>query len=71
MAALSTAAAHHRARVGALSRDRAPNDPELLEAKHSLAVEQLADHVAKIVAEWPPLSPGQVDRIVCLLKAGR
>lgn len=61
---------HHRARVAALSRDRAPNDPELVAARLSLRAERLAQHVAKVVAEAPPLTPTQRDRIAVLLRGG-
>lgn len=70
MAAPSPATAHHRARVGALSRDRQPNDPELMEARRSLRAECLAEHVARVIAEAPPLSDEQLTRIAALLRAG-
>ena len=62
---------HHRARVAALSRDRAPDDPELIEARRSLRADRLADHVRRVVAEAPPLSPSQgFNRIALLLRGG-
>jgi hypothetical protein len=61
---------HHRARVASLSRDRAANDPELLAEKLNLRAERLAQHVARVVSEAPPLSPEQRDRIAALLRAG-
>ncbi len=47
---------HYRARIAALSRDRAPDDPDLLEARQALALANLTDHVRKVVAGWPELS---------------
>jgi len=61
---------HHRARVASLSRDRAANDPELLVEKLNLKAERLAQHVARVVAEAPPLTPEQRDRIAALLRTG-
>ena len=46
----SPTVAHHRARIGALSRDRQPDDPELLDAKRSLAAERLAEYIEKTLA---------------------
>ena len=54
MAAISSTAAHHRARIAALSRDRKPDDPELLDAGRDLAYERLAEHVRKVVDAAPP-----------------
>jgi len=43
----------------------------LVEARRRLKTERLADYVAKVVAEAPPLTPAQRDRIVALLRGGR
>ena len=63
---------HHRARVAALSRDRAPNDPELLAARRDLAearrVEQLEDHVKRVADHAPLLTSEQRDRLALLLR---
>ncbi len=61
---------HHRARVASLSRDRAPNDPEIIAERRNMRAERLADYVAKVVAEAPPLTPAQRDRIAVLLRGG-
>ena len=61
---------HERARVAGLSRDRAPDDPELLAARLNLRAERLAAHVEKIVAQAPPLTSAQRDRIAALLRSG-
>lgn len=68
--ALSPATSHHRARIAALSRDRASNDPELIEARRSLRAVRLEEHVDKVLAGWPPLTDEQIDRVVALLRAG-
>ena len=59
---------HHRGRVAALSRDRAPDDPELLDERLSLRAERLADHVQRVVSQAPPLTEAQRDRIAALLR---
>ena len=61
---------HHRARVASLSRDRAPNDPEILAERQAMQAERLAEHVARVVAQAPPLTPEQRDKIANLLRAG-
>lgn len=66
----SKTVSHHRARVASLSRDRAPNDPEITAAKRDLRAELLAEHVARIIAQAPPLTDEQRDRIAGLLRAG-
>jgi len=66
----SPATTHHRARIAALSRDREPDDPELLEARRSLRAVRLEEHVNKVLADWPPLTDEQLDRIAALLRAG-
>jgi hypothetical protein len=71
MAAIEANAAHHRARIGALSRDRKPDDPELVEARQSLAAAKLTEHVEKVLAGWPKLTDEQLDKVAALLRAGR
>jgi len=60
---------HHRARVAALSRDRAPDDPELLNARRDLREERLAAAIRKAVDAAPPLSDEQRTRLAALLHA--
>lgn len=57
-----------RARVAALSRTRTRDDPDLVSARQTLKAERLAEHVAKVLAEAPPLSDGQRERIAALLR---
>lgn len=59
---------HHRAKVAALSRDRSPDDPQLLAARRDLAAANVERYVARVVAEAPPLTPEQRDRIARLLR---
>ena len=57
-----------RARVASLSRSRATDDPDLLEARRNLKSARLEDYVARVVAEAPPLTSAQRDRIAALLR---
>jgi hypothetical protein len=59
---------HHNARIGALSRSRREDDPELLGARRDLRAAKLAAYVSKVVAEAPPLTNEQIDRIAVLLR---
>ena len=61
---------HHRGRVGGLSRDREPNDPELLDAKASLAEAGLAEHIKQVVDGFPPLTAEQRNRLALALLGG-
>ena len=65
--AISAAVAHHRARIAALSRDRAPDDPELLDAYGELRAIRLAEQVRKAA---PTLTVAQRERIAGLLTGG-
>jgi hypothetical protein len=58
---------HHRARVAALSRDRAPDDPELLAARRDLAEARLA---ARIDQAGDLLDPAGRARLAERLLAG-
>lgn len=57
-----------RAKVAALSRSRTKDDPELVTARQDLAASKLAQYVEKVVAEAPPLTAEQSDRIAALLR---
>ena len=61
---------HYRAKIAALSRDRAQDDPELVDARRNYRAERLAEHIAKVVAEAPPLTAEQRDRLAVLLRGG-
>lgn len=59
-----------RARVAALSRSRKATDPELIDARRSLKASRLEDYVSRVVAEAPPLTAEQLDRVAVLLRPG-
>lgn len=59
---------HHRARVAALSRDRQPDDPDLIDARRDLRAQRLADYIKRVVDTAPPLTPAQRDRLALLLR---
>jgi hypothetical protein len=61
---------HRRARVAALSRDRAADDPDLLDARRDLRAARLEDYIRKLVDCAPPLTPDQRDRLAVLLRRG-
>jgi hypothetical protein len=60
-----------RARVAALSRDRAPDDPEYVDAQRQFRTARLAEYVAEVVAKAPPLTDEQLEQVAALLRAGR
>lgn len=55
---MDAASRSQRARVAALSRHR-PNHPETAEAAARFRAERLTEHIRRLVAEAPPLSPEQ------------
>ena len=57
-----------RARIASLTRSRPADDPDLVEARRNLKAIRLEEHVAKVVAEAPPLTSEQRDRIAALLR---
>ncbi|WP_293311314.1 hypothetical protein [Mycolicibacterium sp.] len=67
---ISPALAHYRAKIAAKSRVLAPDDPELLDAKRDLAAAKLAEHVAKVVGDWPTLTEDQLNRVAGMLRGG-
>lgn len=56
-----------RARVASLTRSRKADDPDLVAARQKLKVARFEECVARVVAEAPPLTPAQRDRIAALL----
>ncbi len=70
MAPLSATANRERGRVAALSRSRTSADPELVSARRNLRAARLEDHVQRVLAEAPPLTDEQRERIAALLRAG-
>jgi len=61
---------HERARVGALSRSRPDDDPELQAARQNLSDLMFDRQVREIAAAWPQLSEQKRQRIIALLTAG-
>lgn len=59
-----------RARIAGLTRSRPADDPDLIEARRRLRAERLTEHVKRVVAELPPLTDAQCQRIAGLLLAG-
>lgn len=59
---------HHRAKVGALSRSRTPDDAELVAAKADLAKAKIDARIDELVAAAPPLTDEQRTRLAELLK---
>jgi hypothetical protein len=73
--AISSAAAHHRAKIASLTRairagERPTDDPELEQAKRDLHDVLLAERVEKIVADFPKLSEPLKVRVAALFQAG-
>jgi hypothetical protein len=56
-----------RARVAALSRHRASDDPDLSSARADLLVVGAEDYIRKLVDSAPPLSAEQRSRLAVLL----
>lgn len=56
-----------RGRLAVLRRWRSDDDPAVQDAKRDLTAETLAAHVARVVADAPPLTQAQRDRIAGLL----
>ena len=71
-----TSLATRRAELARAERQKHlnPGDPERVEHASQLrrdyAAEKLADYVAKVVAQAPPLTPAQRDKIAVLLRGG-
>jgi len=60
----------YRGRVAALSRSRAADDPELLDARAELRAARLEEYVERVLAEAPPLTPERRRAIAGLLTSG-
>ena len=58
---------HQKARVGALSRSRRADDPDLLDARQKLHAAKAEKYIRKLLAEAPPLSDEQRTRLAELL----
>ena len=56
-----------RAKYGGLIRDRAPDDPELVDTKHAMQAEALVAAVEKAMRKAPPMTDDLRQRIIGLL----
>lgn len=70
MATLSPEVASHRARVASLSRSRRSDDPELVKARRDLFAAKLEAHIERTLAEAPPLTEEQRDRLAGIFTGG-
>ena len=70
MATISPAVATERGRVASLSRSRAADDPELVSARRNLYAATLESHIARVLAEAPPLTDDQRRRLAGLFTGG-
>ncbi len=60
-----------RGRLARLSQDLPADDPQLGELRRDIRAARLAQHVEKILAEAPPLTDQQRDRLAELLRPVR
>ena len=61
---------HHRARIASLSRSRATDDPELIDARRCLKAAELAEVIADRVHSHPSLTAQQRAELAALLVGG-
>jgi hypothetical protein len=59
---------HHCARVAVPSRDRASDDPKLLDERRKLREARLADYIKRTVNAFPPRTPEARGRLTVLLR---
>lgn len=59
-----------RSEYANLAKTRDPSDPEMVEKRVELRALKLEDHVTRVIAQAPPLTPEQIERIAALLRAG-
>lgn len=59
-----------RNRLAAMERWHGPDDPRTINARRDHKAEALAAHIARVVAEAPPLTHEQRDRLAVLLRGG-
>ena len=64
------AVAHRRAQKARRLQSYPPDHPKVLEAGQALDYEMLAEHAARVVADWPTPPPDVVDRIAAILRTG-
>ncbi|GAA5227248.1 hypothetical protein [Paeniglutamicibacter antarcticus] len=59
---------HFKAKVGALSRSRADNDPDLIEARRNLKAARLTDQIRVALNTGPKLDAEQLKQLSTLLQ---
>lgn len=59
-----------RAMLGSDSRRHRDDPARITEARTELATAKIADYIDKVVADAPPLSAEQLDRLAVLLRGG-
>jgi hypothetical protein len=59
-----------RARLGVEVRTKGANSPEALAARRDLAAAKIEQYVTRVLAEAPPLTAAQCDRIVSAVEIG-
>jgi hypothetical protein len=62
---------HLRAIIAGRTSHHGPNDAKVLEAQRDLRAVKLAEHIAAVVAQAPPLTCEQRDRLAELLRPAR
>lgn len=67
-ATTSPARKHLRAVAGAYAKHHGPDDPRTLAARRDAAVEAVAERIAELVENAPPLTDEQRARLGLLLK---
>lgn len=60
--------AQARGRVAALTRARAADDVELVDARRTLKAAKAEEYIAGVVAGWPSLTTEQTDKLVAILR---
>lgn len=58
-----------RGRAGMAARTLPESHPDRVSAKQELKTLVAAEHLAKVVEEWPPLSQEQLERLTGILRA--
>lgn len=59
-----------RGRLAVTTRHHPDDADRLAEARRALAAAKAEDYISKLVAEAPPLTPEQRDRLLVLLSPG-
>lgn len=57
-----------RSRLARLHQTHSPDSPEVRKAKRDFTAARLEDHVARVLADAPPLTDAQRERIAYLLR---